>query len=93
MRKPVILAIGAVLALSAVPARSQQIPSTPSTYATDCPVGVRKLQVGIEVIGAPESRLAAAREALAMAQQQAQRGEYYYCTETVRAGLRALDAG
>ena len=86
-----LLITGVAAGIWALPASAQQMPVSP--YAIECPAGVQKLQTGIEVIGVTEGQLAAARRSLASAQQLSQAGAYYLCTESVKSGLKALDAG
>jgi hypothetical protein len=93
--------LGAVAALAMLavpvlpsPGHAQAVPGTnPPDYQLLCTNGVRKLDLGVEVIGARPSQIERARAAAARAKDQMQKGDYYGCAESVRAGLGALDAG
>jgi hypothetical protein len=62
-------------------------------YQALCTNGIRKLDLGIEVIGASPSSIERARAASQRAKDAAQRGDHYACSEAARSGLNALDAG
>jgi hypothetical protein len=89
----------AVAALLAAPSLSsvgfaQAVPGYEApNYQALCTNGVRKLDLGIEVIGAPASALERARAAAQRAKDAAGRGDHYACAEAARSGLNALDAG
>src|SRR5690348_4018375 len=93
--------VGAIAALGMLavpvlpsPGHAQAVPGTEApNYQALCTNGVRKLDVGVEVIGASPSRIERARAAAARAKDQMQKGDYYGCAESVRSGLGALDAG
>jgi hypothetical protein len=93
-----LLGTTAALALLAAPSFStptlaQSVGYQPPDYQALCTNGVRKLDLGVEVIAAPPSAIERARAAASRAKEQMQKGEYYECAETVRRGLGALDAG
>ena len=62
-------------------------------YQAICVEGVKKLDIGIEVIGAPPARIAAARSASEAAKKEMGASNWYPCALAVRKGLDALDAG
>ena len=94
-----LLGTAAVVALLAVPSLStpslaQAVPGTDApNYQALCTNGVRKLELGVEVIGAPPSAVERARSASVRAKDLMQKGAYYDCWETARSGLNALNAG
>jgi hypothetical protein len=62
-------------------------------YQVICTEGVKKLDMGIDVIGASPSKIEAARAASASAKKEMAAGNWYPCSVAVRKGLDALDAG
>jgi hypothetical protein len=94
-----LLGTTAVAALLAAPTLSnvtfaQAVPGyEPPNYQALCTNGVRKLDLGVEVIGAPPSAIERARAAAARAKDAAQKSDFYGCAEAARSGLNALDAG
>jgi hypothetical protein len=89
----------AAVALLAAPSLStvtyaQAVPGYESpNYQALCTNGIRKLDLGVEVIGASASAIERARAAAARAKDLAQKGNHYGCAEAARSGLNALDAG
>src|SRR4051794_7235257 len=94
-----LLGTAALAALLAAPSLSsvslaQAVPGyEPPNYQALCTNGVRKLDLGIEVIGASPSAIERARGAAARAKTAAQKNDFYGCAEAARSGLNALDAG
>jgi hypothetical protein len=93
------LGTAAIAALLAAPTLStptfaQAVPGYESpNYQALCTNGIRKLELGVEVIGAAPSAIQRARGAAERAKAAAQRSDYYGCAEAARGGLNALDAG
>jgi hypothetical protein len=78
----------------ATPTFAQAVPGYEApNYQTMCTNGIRKLDLGIEVIGAPAGSVARARAAAERAKAAAQKNDYFDCAETARSGLNALNAG
>jgi hypothetical protein len=93
------LGTAAVAALLAVPTLStptfaQAVAGYEApNYEMLCTNGVRKLDLGIEVIGASPAQIQRARALAERARASAQKTDYYNCADAARAGLNALDAG
>jgi hypothetical protein len=62
-------------------------------YQVVCTEGIKKLDTGIQVIGASPSKLQAAQAASASAKKEMAASNWYPCSVAVRKGLDALDAG
>ena len=62
-------------------------------YQAICTEGVKKVDTGIEVIGASPANIQAARSANEKAKQLMSNGDYYGCSLAVQQGLSALKAG
>jgi hypothetical protein len=78
----------------ATPTFAQAVPGYEApNYQLLCTNGIRKLDLGVEVIGAAPSNIQRARGAAERAKAAAQRNDYFSCAETARSGLNALDAG
>jgi hypothetical protein len=93
------LGTAAVAALLAIPTLStptfaQAVPGYEGpNYQALCTNGIRKLDLGVEVIGAAPSAIQRARGSAERAKAAAQKNDHYGCAEAARAGLNALDAG
>lgn len=62
-------------------------------YQVICTDGIKKLDTGIEVIGASPAKIAAAQAASTSAKKEMAASNWYPCSVAVRKGLDALDAG
>lgn len=62
-------------------------------YQAICVEGIKKLDMGIDVIGASPAKIQAARASSEAAKKQMAASNWYSCATSVRKGLDALDAG
>ena len=86
-------AIVAVAAGSPVPAHAQAVRGYEAPdYQKVCTAGIKKLELGTQVIGASQANIEKAKQAQAKAADQAAKGAYYPCSVSVKQGLDALDA-
>ena len=71
-----------------------QIPAyVPPNDMAECTEWTKKLESGVEVIGASASQLAAARKQLEAAKQAQTAGQWYSCSQAAASGIRTLNAG
>ncbi|HEY0526443.1 MAG TPA: hypothetical protein VGD08_23820 [Stellaceae bacterium] len=87
-------AIVAFATAAPAPAHAQSVPGYQAPdYQKVCMAGIKKLELGVQVIGASQANVAAAQRAHEKAADQAAKGAYYPCSVSVKQGLDALDAG
>jgi hypothetical protein len=81
-------------AAAPAPAHAQAVPGYEAPdYQKVCMAGLKKLELGVQVIGASQANVAKAQQAHEKAADQAAKGAYYPCSVSVKQGLDALDAG
>jgi hypothetical protein len=76
-----------------VSAQALMKPYQPPNYQVVCTEGVKKLDTGIEVIGASAAKIRAAQADSATAKKQMAASNWYPCAVAAEKGLRELDAG
>ena len=71
-----------------------QVPAyVPPNDMAECTDWTKKLENGVEVIGATASRIAEARKQLETAKRAQTAGQWYSCSQAAAAGIRSLNAG
>jgi Spy/CpxP family protein refolding chaperone len=87
-------AIVALATAAPAPAHAQAVPGYMAPdYQKVCMDGLKKLELGVQVIGASQANITRAQQAHQRAADQASKGAYYPCSTSVKQGLDALDAG
>ena len=93
MKQRLALAAALLVMCPVAMAVADTAPLQTPNYQKICTDGVRKLAVGEQVIGASQSSIAAAQAARTAAQNAMQSQDYYGCSQSVKKGLDALNAG
>jgi hypothetical protein len=90
----VAAAIVALATAAPAPAHAQAVSGYMAPdYEKVCMAGIKKLELGVQVIGASQASVAKAQQSREKAAEQAAKGAYYPCSVSVKQGLDALDAG
>ena len=87
------VAFGLVVAAAWFGALGQVPAYVPPNDMAECTVWTKKLEDGVEVIGASASQLASARKQLEAAKKAQAAGQWYSCSQAAAGGIRTLNAG
>jgi hypothetical protein len=93
MKQRIALALGLLLLGPVSIAAADTTPLTPPDYQKMCTDGLRKLGLGEQVIGTSQRAIAAAEAARQSAEKSMQAQQFYACSQSVKSGLDALNAG
>ena len=88
-----LAAAGLLAGAATFQAQGQVSGYVPPNDQANCTDWTRKLEAGIEVIGAKPNRVAEAQKQLEAAKRQQAAGKFFECATAASNGLRALDAG
>ena len=89
-----LVAAGLLAGAASFQAHSQMSgPYVPPNDQADCTDWTRKLEAGLEVIGASAGAKASAQKSLEAAKSAQSAGKFQACATAAASGIRALDAG
>jgi hypothetical protein len=88
-----LVAAGLLAGAASFQAHGQAGPYVPPNDQANCTDWTRKLEAGLEVIGASAGAKASAQKALETAKKEQAAGKFYNCATAASNGIRALDAG